>query len=116
MIKAKYLAMPVLALSLLAVPALADHHKDDKGPRGEHMHEKMMERFDTDGNGEISMQEFQTAHAKKFAEIDTDGNGSLSVEEMKAHHSEMKDKWKEKKERFKAMKEKSEGDPETSVE
>ena len=65
------------------------------------------EAYDTDGDGSISQQEFDTIRADRiqsrseegrpmrnlgnapgFADIDTDGDGRLSREELQRHHQE----------------------------
>lgn len=87
------LLMGAFALSVMATPVLAGEHEGKHGGPGGPG--KMIERFDTDKNGEISHIEFQAGHDEKFKEIDTDGNGSLSADEMKAHHETMREKRKE---------------------
>ena len=40
--------------------------------------------IDTDGDGTISLQEFQAAHERIFRAMDTDKDGKLTLEEMQA--------------------------------
>jgi hypothetical protein len=40
--------------------------------------------MDSDGDGTISLQEFQAAHEKIFKAMDTDKDGTVSFEEMQA--------------------------------
>lgn len=40
--------------------------------------------LDTDGNGQISAEEFEARGAVRFAALDTDGDGKLSAEELSA--------------------------------
>ena len=40
--------------------------------------------IDTDGDGTISLQEFQAAHERIFKAMDTDKDGKLTLEEMQA--------------------------------
>jgi EF hand len=39
--------------------------------------------MDTDGDGTLSLEEFQTAHSKIFKGIDADKDGKVTLEEMK---------------------------------
>lgn len=88
-------AAVISAFALTANVAMAEHHKG-----GEHKGKgKMMERADTDGDGNISKSEFMAKHEAMFSKIDTDGNGVLSKEEMKAGHEKMHEKRKEMKEK-----------------
>jgi Ca2+-binding EF-hand superfamily protein len=44
----------------------------------------MMKRFDADGDGVVSLQEFQAAGDAMFARLDADGDGRISAEEWAA--------------------------------
>jgi len=44
----------------------------------------MMERLDTNGDGQITKDEAEAAKAARFAEADTNGDGGLSMAEMQA--------------------------------
>lgn len=46
--------------------------------------DQLFERFDTDGDGQISQAEFEAAADARFADSDTDGDGVLSAEELVA--------------------------------
>lgn len=47
----------------------------------------MMERLDTNGDGQITKEEAEAAKAARFAEADTNGDGGLSMAEMQAFHA-----------------------------
>jgi hypothetical protein len=62
-----------------------------KGTMGQGMHRGyggmyriMFVLMDTDGDGTISLDEFQTAHAKIFKAIDANKDGKVTFEEMQA--------------------------------
>lgn len=55
-----------------------------QGPGGMHRAPIAFETLDTDGNGEISKDEFEARRAARFAETDSDGDGKLSRDEMLA--------------------------------
>jgi Ca2+-binding EF-hand superfamily protein len=40
--------------------------------------------MDADGDGKISLQEFQAAHERIFRAMDTDHDGTVTFEEMQA--------------------------------
>lgn len=40
-------------------------------------------KFDTDGDGKVTLEEFNAGHAKMFQKMDTDGDGVLSGDELK---------------------------------
>lgn len=55
------------------------------GPRGgRERAERLFERFDTNGDDMITAAEIEDVRVKDFAEADTDGNGEISLEEFKA--------------------------------
>ena len=60
-----------------------------KGTMGQGMHQGGMYRImfvlmDTDGDGTLSLEEFQAAHAKIFKAIDANKDGKVTFEEMQA--------------------------------
>jgi hypothetical protein len=48
------------------------------------MYRIMFVLMDTDGDGTLSLEEFQTAHAKIFKAIDANKDGKVTFEEMQA--------------------------------
>ena len=52
------------------------------GRRAERMAERMIDRFDIDGNDQISVGELENRQAKMFALLDFDDSGSITAEEM----------------------------------
>lgn len=85
-------AVAISALSIGATTAMADNH-GDHGNKG-----KMMERVDTDGDGQVSKAEFMAKHEEKFTKMDANGDGFVSKDEMKDAKGKMKDKMKKYKE------------------
>ena len=62
-------------------------HQDwcrDRGIIGPLMMRIIFSLMDADGDGTISLQEFQAAHERIFKAMDTDHDGTVSLEEMEA--------------------------------
>lgn len=76
-------AAALIASGSTAVLATA-HDRDDR-PGRDGPATMIFERFDLDGNGEVTREEATRAAAQHFAEADTDGDGLLSAEELAAH-------------------------------
>lgn len=77
------LALTATALSFTALAATGDTAKPEAGEaRGGGGW--MLQRLDTDGDGAISLQEFQAAGDARFARLDTDGDGRFSPAELAA--------------------------------
>ena len=53
------------------------------------MQEKMFKAMDTNSDGMVTRDEFNTFGTKKFQEMDVNGNGQITLEEMKAGHKKM---------------------------
>ena len=91
-------------LSVLALPALAEKPMDGEGKQqgksgGKHHGQKMIEKFDLDGDGQINKAEFIAMHGDKFDRMDSNDNGFIEPEEHKAHRMQMKAKHQANKEK-----------------
>jgi Ca2+-binding EF-hand superfamily protein len=64
-----------LGLSLSTAPALA----------GKHGHGKFMESFDSNGDGKVTLDEFNTTSADRFKKMDTNADGKLTEEEFSGY-------------------------------
>jgi hypothetical protein len=63
-------------------------HHAMRGMMGRGMHMRLIFiLMDTDGDGTLSLEEFQTAHAKIFKGIDADGDGKVTRTEMQMFFS-----------------------------
>ena len=72
----KHLAL-IPAIALLALSASAEAGRGHGG-------KKMLERLDSDGDGLVSLAEFQQKESR-FMAMDADEDGGVSREEMQAH-------------------------------
>ena len=72
----------IIGLSAVAATAVAnDHHKRHGG----HKHAVvMLEQFDQNQDGTVSITEIETVRTERFNEYDADGDGTLSLEEYEA--------------------------------
>lgn len=70
-----------VALTATAVAQRGPGGEGDRQMRGE----RMVERFDANGDGDISKEEIETVRAQEFAAADTNGDGALTLEEVQAH-------------------------------
>lgn len=93
----KLLALTALAAIMFAAPnAYADHHGD--GGKMQKHKGGMFQKLDTDGNGEVTKEEFSAFHDKKFSDMDADGNGVVTKDEAEAMRAKWKDKMGERRE------------------
>ena len=53
------------------------------------MHQKMTQMMDSDGDGEVTPEEMREMMQSKLTENDSDGNGSLSIDEFETLHTAM---------------------------
>jgi Ca2+-binding EF-hand superfamily protein len=44
----------------------------------------MLEWFDDDGDGKVTIEEFRSGHDERFVEIDTNADGKVTIEEFQA--------------------------------
>ncbi len=73
----KPLLISIVFLTLpLSVSLLSAAPSDRPGPG------MMLQHLDSDGDGQITKEEFDTGRGERFNSIDTDSNGSLSIGEM----------------------------------
>ncbi|SNR64717.1 EF-hand domain-containing protein [Puniceibacterium sediminis] len=73
----------IAAMGLTAVAAQADEKRPGKGDRGEGRG-MIFGELDTNGDGELTMEEMTTRGSERFAAADTNSDGQLSVDEMNA--------------------------------
>ena len=88
----KLLTLAALAgLMMTTAPVLAEHHSG-KGDKG-----KKFEMADTNGDGQVSMDEFLAKAKEKFAKKDANGDGFISKEEAKQAREAKREMRKEKR-------------------
>ncbi len=86
--KQRILIMAVLAT--LTGVAMAD-----EGRRGG----QFPPHLDTDGDGQLSVDEFRGPGDRMFMDADADGDSRVTLEEMRAHHEQMKARMQERLDR-----------------
>lgn len=74
------LSVLALGAAVLAGPALARGDNGHGGPRAM----PSFEQLDTNGDGSLTMDEFEAPAKERFAAADTNGDGALSAEELDA--------------------------------
>lgn len=80
-------ALAAALVASVAVPAIAAPGKGHGGPRVE----RMMERFDADRDGVVTLEDISAHRQTMFDTIDTDKSGALSTDELKAFGEQRKE-------------------------
>ena len=78
-------AVLCVSLAVLASPAAAGHHKSGEGKQDR------FAKYDANGDGKISRDEFLSMAGERFEKMDANGDGSLSKDEMKRPHKKRRD-------------------------
>ena len=95
----------VMLLSTAVFSASSFAYPQQKG-QGAHL-TKFINKFDTNGDKQVTKEEFDLAMEQRFKKMDADGNGVVSKEEFKqntkASHKKMADKNKSKNARKKTQ-------------
>lgn len=73
--KRLHAATIIAGLGLMTAPAFASERAD-----------KMWDKMDKDGDGQIALSELNDRSRAFFEAADANGDGAISKEEMKAHH------------------------------
>ena len=96
-------ALALVALSLFAAPALAEHHEGGAhdGAKGA---EHFMKKIDADKDGKVSKAEWTAKGDTMFNESDTDKDGFITRDEAQAFRAKRMEKWKAKKAEWQAKK------------
>lgn len=72
-----FLVSGTLAYVAIAQEGERPHERGERGA-------KMLERVDTNGDGNISLEEVEASKAEKFSSTDLNGDGGITLEEMTA--------------------------------
>lgn len=82
----------LLSMAALSTTAYAHDHGGDTSKKMDKM-EKMMDKYDANGDGNLSQEEFMTHAQEKFTKMDANGDGMVSKEELKKkYHDKKRDK------------------------
>lgn len=83
----------ILAGTAMALPAMA------KGPGKDHDKGGHYQKFDTNGDGYIDLDEHLAVAKERFEKMDANGDGKLTKEEIKESREKFREKMKEWKEK-----------------
>lgn len=61
-----------------------------EGRRAERRADRMIQRFDINSDGQVSLEEVQNRQAKMFTLLDFDDSGSLTIEEMQERKASLR--------------------------
>jgi hypothetical protein len=75
-----------LSLGLLATAPVLAKGPGYGGGRGP----MMFDRFDTDGDGKVTQQEFDAGHSGRFAQMDINGDGAVTQDEARQAMQQMR--------------------------
>lgn len=89
-------------IASVAVPAMAAQGKGDGSRHGGPRIERMMDRFDADRDGSVTLEEVSAHRLAMFESADTDKSGSLSKDELKAFGDMRKEMRKQNREERRA--------------
>lgn len=92
----KKIIYSVLAVSVLGASGLAVHAYAHSDERKAERIAKMFERFDSNGDSLVSMEEFLSRPQAMFQKVDSDGDGMVSLAEAQENFKMFKGKrkWK----------------------
>ncbi len=88
----KYL-MPLIIVPLAFSQNIAAQ-QDNRPQGGGHPH--FLKLFDSNNDGQVTQDEFNTAMQQRYQQMDADDNGSVSIEEFKQHAAEHRKNWQRK--------------------
>lgn len=60
---------------------------------------RMIERHDANGDGKVSLEEFQGRNKERFAEMDVNGDGYITEDEVRSEMGTMRGRWQGRGER-----------------